>query len=121
MHHAILVIEDDPDIGSLVELHLRDAGHRVEVEARLRDDRVEVQVRDQGIGLDEEAVSQAFERFYRGRQAQSHAEQGTGLGLPVAKAIVDAHGGDIDLQARQEGGAVATVTFPVESRLRVVA
>jgi len=32
MHHAILVIEDDPDIGSLVELHLRDAGHRVEVE-----------------------------------------------------------------------------------------
>ncbi len=32
MHHAILVIEDDPDIGSLVELHLRDEGHRVEVE-----------------------------------------------------------------------------------------
>ncbi len=32
MNHAILVIEDDPDIGSLVELHLRDAGHRVEVE-----------------------------------------------------------------------------------------
>jgi signal transduction histidine kinase len=97
------------------------AGGHVEVEAALLDDRIEVQVRDQGIGLDEEAVSQAFERFYRGRQAQSHAEQGTGLGLPVAKAIVDAHGGDIDLQARQEGGAVALVVFPIESRLRVVA
>jgi DNA-binding response OmpR family regulator len=33
LHHAILVIEDDPDIGSLVELHLKDAGHRVEVES----------------------------------------------------------------------------------------
>ncbi len=97
------------------------AGGQVEVEANMKDDRLEVHVRDQGIGLDEESVSHAFERFYRGRQAQSHAEQGTGLGLPVAKAIVDAHGGEIDLRARQEGGAVAMVVFPVEGSLRVVA
>lgn len=97
------------------------AGGQIEVEAKAVNDQVEVQVRDRGIGLDEEAVSQAFDRFYRGRQAQAHADQGTGLGLPVAKAIVDAHGGHIDLQARQEGGAVATVSFPVEGSLRVVA
>lgn len=97
------------------------AGGHIEVEARVMQEGVEIQVRDQGIGLDEESVSQAFERFYRGRQAQSHAEQGTGLGLPVAKAIVDAHGGRIDLQARQEGGAVASVVLPVEGSLRVVA
>ena len=98
-----------------------DPGKHVRIECCIEGDEVVIQVRDQGIGLDEESVSHAFERFYRGRQAQSHAEQGTGLGLPVAKAIVDAHGGEIDLRARQEGGAVAMVVFPVEGSLRVVA
>ncbi len=97
------------------------AGGVVDVAADELDGRLVVAVTDQGIGLSEDEASHAFERFFRGRQAQSHAEQGTGLGLPVAKAIVEAHGGTIDLRPGDGQGAVATVVLPVEGSLRVVA
>ena len=96
-------------------------GGTVRVATASLGDRLEVTVEDDGIGLSEEEASQAFERFFRGRAAQAHAEQGTGLGLPVAKVIVEAHGGSISLGPGQEGGAVARVTLPVEGSLRVVA
>ncbi|MEM1412274.1 MAG: HAMP domain-containing sensor histidine kinase [Pseudomonadota bacterium] len=96
-------------------------GDVIEVGAEARDERLLVRVRDRGIGLNEEEASQAFQRFFRGRAAQAHAAQGTGLGLPVAKAIVEAHGGQIALEPREGGGAVATVALPLEGSLRVVA
>ena len=79
-----------------------------------------VKVRDTGIGLTEEEARQAFERFFRGGKAQSHA-RGTGLGLPVAKAIVEAHKGRISLEGKPGEGALATVCLPVEKKLRAVA
>ena len=79
-----------------------------------------ISFRDHGIGLTEEEAEQAFERFYRGSKAEEHAH-GTGLGLPVAKAIVEAHKGSITLRGKLGEGTVATVILPAESRLRVVA
>ena len=81
---------------------------------------VSIRFRDHGIGLSEEEAEQAFERFYRGRKAEEHA-RGTGLGLPVAKAIVEAHKGTISLHGKLGDGATAIVTLPCESRLRAVA
>jgi signal transduction histidine kinase len=96
-------------------------GGEIEVDAGVKADRFVVTVKDRGIGLTEEDASHAFERFFRGREAQAHAGQGTGLGLPVARAIVEAHGGTVDLAPREGQGAVATVSLPSEGRLRVVA
>ncbi len=79
-----------------------------------------VTVRDTGIGLTKEEAQQAFQRFFRGGLAQSHA-RGTGLGLPVAKAIVEAHNGSITLQGELGKGAVATVVLPAEDKLKAVA
>ncbi len=79
-----------------------------------------VKVKDMGIGLTENEVRQAFQRFFRGGKAQSHA-RGTGLGLPVAKAIVEAHRGRITLEGRPGEGALATVTLPAEEKLKAVA
>jgi two-component system OmpR family sensor kinase len=79
-----------------------------------------VSFRDHGIGLTEEEARQAFERFYRGTSAERHA-RGTGLGLPVARAIVNAHKGSITLEGKVGEGATATVTLPARDRLRVVA
>jgi two-component system OmpR family sensor kinase len=79
-----------------------------------------VKVKDTGIGLTEDEVRQAFQRFFRGDKAQSHA-RGTGLGLPVAKAIVEAHKGRISLEGKPGEGALATVTLPAEQKLRAVA
>lgn len=96
-------------------LRYSNSGGVIEMEAGVKRDTLLVAVKDQGIGLSKEEAEQAFERFFRGRQAQSHADQGSGLGLPVAKAIVLAHGGQITLASRDEGGAVASVTLPLAS------
>lgn len=85
-----------------------------------QDKEIVVNVKDTGIGLTEEEARQAFQRFFRGGKAQSHA-RGTGLGLPVAKAIIEAHKGRIDLKGKPGEGALAIVTLPVEERLKAVA
>lgn len=82
-------------------------------------DEVVVEVRDNGIGLTQEEARQAFQRFFRGGKAQSHA-RGTGLGLPVAKAIVQAHKGRIELSGEPGKGALATVVLPYENRLEAI-
>ena len=79
-----------------------------------------VTVRDTGIGLTKEEARQAFQRFFRGGKAQGHAG-GTGLGLPVAKAIVEAHKGRITLEGKPGDGALATVILPAEEKLKAVA
>lgn len=79
-----------------------------------------VRVSDDGIGLSEEEATQAFQRFFRGENALDHAI-GTGLGLPVAKAIIEAHNGTINLDGEPGIGAVATVILPAEDELRAVA
>lgn len=73
---------------------------------------VTVTVADRGIGLGEEELKHVFERYYRGSKAAGH-EGGTGLGLPVARAIVEAHGGEIFLESREGGGLRSTVRLPV--------
>jgi len=101
-------------------LQYSEPGDTVEVCLKRSNREVIVTVRDNGIGLTEEEARQAFQRFFRGGQAQGHA-RGTGLGLPVAKAIVEAHKGSITLEGEQGEGAVATVVLPAEDKLKAVA
>jgi len=67
---------------------------------------------DEGIGVSAETAARAFERFYRGEEAQRLDSAGTGLGLSIAKWIVERHGGTIALQQRSPHGANATVRLP---------
>lgn len=101
-------------------LRYSEYGGTVNIELTRTRSEIVVSFSDCGIGLTEEEVDQAFERFYRGSKAEEHA-RGTGLGLPVAKAIVEAHKGSITLEGKLGEGAVATVKLPAESRLRIVA
>ncbi len=98
-------------------------GGTIEVTVETGKNEVSIMVRDEGIGLTVEEAEMAFQRFYRGSSAVSHAQQGSGLGLPVAKAIVEAHKGRISLEGEPGKGAVATVWLPAKSggRLRAVA
>jgi two-component system sensor histidine kinase BaeS len=101
-------------------LRYSNAGGKVEVRLKRQGLEIVVTVRDSGIGLTVEEARQAFQRFYRGGQAQGHA-RGTGLGLPVAKAIVEAHKGRIALEGKPGEGALATVVLPAEDKLKAVA
>jgi signal transduction histidine kinase len=101
-------------------LRYSNSGGNIEVMLSRLKTNIEVAIRDHGIGLTKEEARQAFERFYRGSNAEQHA-RGTGLGLPVAKAIVDAHKGRITLTGKPGEGATATVILPAKGRLRAVA
>jgi two-component system sensor histidine kinase KdpD len=70
-------------------------------------------VADQGPGIEEEEIEQIFEKFYRGKSERRRV-QGTGMGLPIAKTIVEAHGGSICAISCVGQGSVFTFTLPVE-------
>ena len=92
------------------------AGGVITASLAIRDDRVVATVSDTGIGLDEADRAHLFERLYRGRRARELRPSGTGLGLAIAQWIVEAHGGSIELDNREGGGTVATVSLPLRSR-----
>ena len=69
-------------------------------------------VQDEGIGMCEADVSHIFERFYRSDKARNGETGGSGLGLSIAKWIVDAHRGNIEVLSRPDFGTRFTVSFP---------
>ncbi len=69
-------------------------------------------VQDEGIGMSQEDAAHAFERFYRASGARNETNEGSGLGLSIAKWIVDAHGGTIDVVSREGVGTRFTVSLP---------
>jgi signal transduction histidine kinase len=88
------------------------AGGKVELALAPRNGGVCLEVSDTGIGLSEEELPQIFTRFYRAESAAEAQIPGTGLGLYIAKAIVDAHGGRIGVRSSAGEGT----TFVVELR-----
>ncbi len=85
---------------------------KVEVDIERAGDELRVSVSDRGIGIAPEELEGVFERFRRGGNANTHNEEGLGLGLPVAKAIVEAHKGRIEMDSRLGEGTTVTVALP---------
>jgi two-component system cell cycle sensor histidine kinase PleC len=69
-------------------------------------------VKDDGIGIAEEDQTRVFERFGQGRHDIAGADEGTGLGLPIVKGLIEAHGGRVSLES--ELGEGTTVSLPRE-------
>lgn len=76
-------------------------------------DRLCVRIRDTGIGIAPEDMAVAMQPFGQIESSLSRKHQGTGLGLPLTKALVELHGGVLDLQSKPGEGTVATVIFPL--------
>jgi two-component system, OmpR family, sensor histidine kinase KdpD len=72
---------------------------------------VSVSVADRGPGIDDLERMMIFDKFYRG-QSQRYRVQGTGMGLAIAKAIVEAHHGSISVTSQLGQGSVFTFTLP---------
>ncbi|MFL5927109.1 MAG: sensor histidine kinase [Gaiellaceae bacterium] len=85
---------------------------RVDVRLDRRDGTIRLEVSDTGIGIAEAEREQLFERFFRAQSALEHQIQGTGLGLYISKAIVDAHGGRIGVNGAPGQGTTFCVEFP---------
>ena len=78
-----------------------------------------LEVRDDGPGMGPEELEQLFTHFYRARHAVDHAIPGAGLGLCISEAIVDAHGGTIEIHSEVDVGTVARVRLPVLAPLSI--
>lgn len=88
-------------------------GGRVEVRARPADGAVAVAVTDTGIGITAEHLTHVFDRFYRVDRSRARASGGTGIGLTVARHLVEAHGGSIRAESAGPGqGSTFTVILP---------
>jgi signal transduction histidine kinase len=73
---------------------------------------VAIEVSDEGPGITQSDADRIFERFYRSDSARSSRDGGAGLGLAIAKWIVDLHGGDIRPERREPHGCRMVVTIP---------
>ena len=87
-------------------------GTPMEVSLEASDGTCRLEVVDRGPGVPEATAERIFDRFYRGDPGRSRDRGGTGLGLPIAKAIVEAHGGTIELRTTPGGGATFAVWLP---------
>jgi two-component system sensor histidine kinase KdpD len=88
------------------------AGTPIHVSAELRGGNIVTSVADQGSGIDEFEQGLIFDKFYRGR-GQRSAVHGTGMGLAIVKAIVEAHGGAVGLTSQLGHGSVFYFSIPM--------
>ncbi|WP_269929992.1 ATP-binding protein [Aminobacter sp. HY435] len=98
-------------ISNLVENAIRYAGS-VRVELAQEDGQATVRVEDDGPGIPEQSLEDVFEPFIRLESSRNRETGGVGLGLSIARSIVHAHGGELALANKGEGGLVATVKLP---------
>ena len=87
----------------------------IRVEARILDGQATISVMDRGPGISPDELDKVFEKFYRGRRGTTGKVEGTGMGLAIAKGIIEAHGGRIRAERRQGGGATISFTLPLNS------
>lgn len=103
-------------LGNLLENALRHTptGGTVELRCVHVRNRLRITVADTGEGISAEHLSRVFERFYRADAARDREHGGAGLGLAIAKALVEAHGGSISITSAGPGtGATFTVDLPI--------
>ena len=86
-------------------------GNSIKLSVKKSDGKILYSVQDEGIGMAGEELSHIFERFYRSDKARNSSTGGSGLGLSIAKWIIDAHKGNVEVLSRQEIGTRITVSF----------
>jgi signal transduction histidine kinase len=102
-------------LANLVEnaIKFSEINDRIMVTVEPVDSSIAINVMDQGCGIPKEDRLKIFEKYYQVSHASKKNNAGTGLGLYIAKQIVDAHGGEITVESRLNAGSKFTVTLPV--------
>jgi hypothetical protein len=123
MHPEVLQVPLDPARIEQVLINLvgnalkfTPEGGRVDVHLLVAGDGARVEVADTGKGIAPEAQARLFERFYQVDPSVPRAQGGIGLGLTIAKALVEAHGGTIGVTSQPGEGSVFWFTLPGEAK-----
>jgi PAS domain S-box-containing protein len=113
------IAADPVRIGQVIDnlisnaLKFTPTGGSVDVRALVRSGRARIEIADTGAGMSLAEQERLFERFYRTDHARTAAVPGVGLGLSIAKAIVEAHGGDIFCTSAIGSGSTFVIELPV--------
>ena len=89
------------------------AGSPIKISAEVTSGFLVISVADRGAGIDSFEQTLIFDKFYRGGR-QRYTSPGAGMGLPIAKAIIEAHGGSISLTSQRGQGSVFSFTLPID-------
>jgi two-component system sensor histidine kinase KdpD len=123
VNHQELQVLADLAAAKKVLIHLIDnanlysaPGEPIVVSTEERNGFLLFNVADRGPGIDTGEINRIFEKFYRG-QGQRDRVPGTGMGLPIAKAITEAHGGTLKVDSRVGVGTVFTFSLPIDRKL----
>jgi two-component system sensor histidine kinase KdpD len=111
-------VEIDQVLSNLIENAARHTrpGTAIVVSAAIEGEEAIVEVSDDGPGVPKDALDHVFEPFFRGLSGGT--PRGTGLGLAVARGLVEAHGGRISVRNGPESGAIFRFTLPLEQAAR---
>jgi signal transduction histidine kinase len=114
-----MVAFDKEKIGIVLENLIENAikytspGGSITVKVFCKDNWVYVEVTDTGIGIPTEQIHYVFSKFFRAENAQLYQTSGTGIGLYLAKNIVEYHGGKISFRTKENKGSVFTFSLPM--------
>lgn len=92
------------------------AGTEIIISGRVEAGGLIISVKDQGMGVAPDEISHVFDKFYRGVHLTGRQTNGTGMGLAIAKGIIDVHGGRIWVDSQFGHGATFAFAIPVESK-----
>jgi Signal transduction histidine kinase len=119
--NPINVMIDKQRMGQVVTNLLSNAlkftptGGKVSIEFKPAQEAVLVKVKDTGIGINETELEWVFERFYRGEKSRNRKTGGAGIGLTIVKAIVEAHGGKVNIIGQEGFGTEVQVYVPIQT------
>ncbi len=119
---SVIAVDMSPEnlymiVANLVENALRytESGGRVEIALSGDNLLAKIEIKDNGIGIPAESLPFVFDRFYRVDKSRSRSSGGSGLGLSIVKALVDAHKGRIEVVSKVADGTVFTVFLRVHT------
>jgi signal transduction histidine kinase len=85
---------------------------RIELDAEGDDTHVRVRISDNGSGIAADELPMVFDRFHRLAEGGISGEAALGLGLPLTRQFVEAHGGTVDIESEEGKGTTVTMTVP---------
>jgi two-component system sensor histidine kinase KdpD len=105
----------DQVLTNLIENAIRytPPGTPIEISVQLAGEEMRISIADYGPGIPPNDRERIFDKFYRVLGTQRKGREGSGLGLAVCRGLVEAHGGHIWVENREEGGAIFRFTLPI--------
>lgn len=92
----------------------------VKVNMETDDKHLIIRIKDQGAGLSQEEIKSIFDKFYRTKSSEESKSAGTGLGLSLAKDLIELHGGEISVSSKIGEGSCFSIFIPIESKDELV-